>query len=75
MKEKNLFVQVVRFNKETRNFDEVVIHVKDCIPKDRLSARCPECGQRVRLMLAGDRHYEHDLRAGKPCKFKTPVDD
>lgn len=71
MKEKNVMVQVPRYDFEKKDFVDVVIHINDCVLKDRQSARCPECGERVRLMLKGDKHYEHETRAAKPCKFKT----
>ncbi len=70
MKEKNLMVQVCRFD-EKKNLIEVVVHINECTLKDRQWARCPECKERVKLMLSGDKHYEHDTRASKPCKFKT----
>ena len=70
-KSKNVMVQVARLNLETREFKEKVIHVNECVLKDKNTARCPECGERVVLMLSGDRHYEHKSRAGKLCSFKT----
>lgn len=71
MKDKNVMVQVPRYDLEKKEFVDVVIHINDCTKKDRLSARCPECQEKVRLMLTGDKHYEHETRASKPCKFKT----
>jgi hypothetical protein len=72
-KSKNVMVQVKRINLETRQFDEIIIHVDKCILKDKHTARCPECQERVVLMLTGDRHYEHKTRAGKNCSFKTNI--
>jgi len=73
IKSKNVMVQVARLNLETRDFEEKIIHVNDCILKDKVTARCPECQERVTLMLTGDRHYEHKTRAAKSCSFKTKV--
>lgn len=73
IKSKNVMVQVARINKETRQYDEMIIHVNDCILRDKETARCPECQERVVLMLSGDRHFEHKTRAGKPCSFKTTI--
>jgi hypothetical protein len=70
-KPKNVMVQVARMNRETRQFDEIIIHINECNLKDRNSARCPECQERVNLMLTGDKHYEHKSRAGKTCSFKS----
>ena len=55
-KTKNVMVQVARMNLETRQFEEKVIHVDECVLKDKHTARCPECQERVTLMLEGDRH-------------------
>jgi hypothetical protein len=70
-KSKNVMVMVARINKESRDFEEKVIHVNECVLKDKNTARCPECEERVILMLTGDRHYEHKSRAGKLCSYKT----
>ena len=72
-KSKNVMVQVARINLETRQFEEKIIHVYECVLKDKNTARCPECQERVTLMLEGDRHYEHKTRAGKNCSFKTKI--
>ncbi len=53
-KSKNVMVLVARINKETRQFDEMVIHVNECNLKDKVTARCPECQERVVLMLSGN---------------------
>ena len=71
MKEKNVMVQVSRIDMEKRDFVDLIVHINECTNKDRPSARCPECDERVRLMLTGDKHYEHVTKASKPCKFKT----
>ena len=73
MKEKNVLVLVARYDVEKKDFVDVVVDINECTKKDRLWAKCPECGEKVRLMLTGDKHYEHETRASKPCKFKTAV--
>lgn len=70
MKQKNLMVKVCRFD-ENKNLVEVVVHINECTKKDKQWARCPECNERVRLNLKGDKHYEHETRAASLCKFKT----
>jgi hypothetical protein len=72
-KSQNVLVQVTRINRETREIEEKIIHVDECVLKDKHTARCPECKERVSLMLEGDRHYEHKTRAGKNCSFKTKI--
>ena len=71
MKEKNVMVQVPRYDLEKKDFVDIVININECTKKDRRSARCPECQQKVRLMLTGNMHYEHEARGEKPCSFKT----
>ena len=68
MEDKNVMVLVSRYNKEKKLFVESIVHVNDCTERDRYFASCPECGQRVLLFLASDRHFEHDLRNERPCK-------
>jgi hypothetical protein len=70
-KPKNLMVQVSRLDKEKKDFVDIVININECKKSDRRSARCPECQEKVRLMLTGDMHYEHETRGEKPCSFKT----
>jgi hypothetical protein len=71
MKEKNVTVTISRYDEEKKDFSDVVVDINECTTKDRLWAKCPECGGKVRLMLTGDRHYEHETRGEKPCSFKT----
>ena len=71
MKQKNIMVQVARYDVEKKDFVDVVVNINECTLKDRQWARCPECGERVKLMFGEDKHYEHETRAGKPCSFKT----
>jgi hypothetical protein len=71
MSTKNVMVQVSRLDKEKKDFVDIVLNINECNLKDRKSARCPECQERVNLMLTGDKHYEHKSRAGKTCSFKS----
>ena len=68
MKLKNKLVQVARYDLEKKDIVDIVIHINECRKMDRLSARCPECLERVRLILTGEKHYEHLSRI-KPCTF------
>jgi hypothetical protein len=71
MSTKNVMVQVSRLDKEKKDFVDIVLNINECNLKDRSSARCPECQEKVRLMLTGDMHYEHETRGGKLCSFKS----
>ena len=71
MSTKNVMVQVSRLDKEKKDFVDIVLNINECNLKDRNSARCPECQERVNLMLTGDKNYEHKSRAGKTCSFKS----
>jgi ribosomal protein S27AE len=72
-KTQNVLVQVTRINRETREIEKKIIHADECVLKDKITAKCPKCGERVFLMLEGDRHYEHKVIQVKDCSLKTKI--